>query len=136
MSGAAAGARPRALVIEDEESFRGVLRDFLESRGCEVVVAADGLEGFRQASRGRFDLVTVDINMPGVNGVEALRGMQIVGQSAALVVISGYLSEDLAAECRQAGAAAVLAKPVELSRLGGILDELLAGRKGAPDGGE
>jgi CheY-like chemotaxis protein len=120
--------RTRVLVIDDEANFTSLLRDFLEFRGCEVTVAGGGLEGFRQASRHRFDVITVDINMPGVNGVEALRSMQMVGQPAKAIVISGFLSDEVAAECRSAGAAAVLTKPVELARLGEIIGDLV-GRK-------
>ena len=117
--------KPRVLVIDDEEAFVRMLKEYLEIKGCQVTVADGGLEGFRQASRREFDLITVDINMPGVNGVEALRSMQIVGQSAKVVVISGYLSDGVAADCRAAGVKAVLAKPVELARLGEIIKDLL-----------
>ena len=121
----ASPARPRVLIVDDEKPFAHLLRDYLTLKGCEVAVADGGLEGFRQASRGRFDLVTLDINMPEVNGVEALRSMQMVGQAARVVVISGYLSDEVTAECRAAGAAAVLAKPVDLAHLGEVFVELL-----------
>ena len=127
----AAEAR-RILVIDDEESFSRVLAEFLETRGYQVTVASDGLEGFRRATRERFDLITMDINMPALGGVEALRSMQMVEQPAKTVVISGYLTEEVTAECRQAGAAAVLAKPVELRHLGEVIAGLTGG--GSPGG--
>jgi two-component system chemotaxis response regulator CheY len=113
------------LIIDDEKPFADLLRDYLLAKGYEVAVADGGLEGFRQASRSRFDLVTMDINMPEVNGVEALRSLQMVGQSARIVVISGYLTDQVSADCRAAGAAAVLAKPVDLAHTGRIFGELL-----------
>lgn len=119
---------PRVLVIDDEENFRQMMLDFLGGRGCQVEVAGDGLEGFRRATRERFDVITVDINMPGVNGVEALRSLQVIESPAKLIVISGYVTDEIAAECREAGAHAVLVKPVKLSHLGEVVDELLRNR--------
>ena len=121
----ASAPRPRILVIDDEEHFARLLQDFFEHCGYEVTVSLGGLEGFREASRRSFDLITLDINMPGVNGVESLRSMELVGQPAKVVVISGFLTEEIAADCRAAGAAAALAKPVELAQLGAVVAGLL-----------
>jgi CheY-like chemotaxis protein len=120
-------ARPvRILVIEDDNPFARMLEDFFETRGWEVAVALGGLEGFREASRARYDVITLDINMPEVSGVETIRAMQLVGQDARIVVVSGYLTKQVAAECRAAGAAAFLAKPVEMAHLGELIEKLLA----------
>ena len=122
---------PRVLVIDDEENFCRLMFDFLSGRGCQVEVAGDGLEGFRRATRERFDVITVDINMPGANGVEALRSLQMVESPAKLIVISGYVTDEIAADCRGAGADAVLVKPVKLNHLGDVVDELLRGKDAA-----
>lgn len=121
-------ARPRVLIVDDDSSFAGMLSDFLDGRGCGVETAVDGLEGFRRATRENFDLVTIDINMPGVNGVEALRSLKLVDSPASIVVISGFLTEKVILECREAGADEVMRKPVELSSLGLVIDGLLGGR--------
>ncbi len=65
--------------------------------------------------------------MPGVNGVESLRSLNLVGQGARVVVISGFVTDEIADDCRAAGAAAVLEKPVELAELGRLADELVPG---------
>jgi CheY-like chemotaxis protein len=116
----------RVLVVDDEESFCQMLADFLDGRGYSVETARDGLEGFRLATREQFDLVIADINMPGVNGVETLRSLQMVENPAKLVVISGYVTDEIAAQCREAGCSEVLNKPVELNRLGELIERLLA----------
>jgi len=115
---------PRILVVDDEKSFAHLVEDYFKARGWDVVVALGSLEGFREASRGRFDVITLDINMPEVSGVEAIRAMQLVGQDARMVVVSGYLVDGVAGACRAAGTAAVLAKPVELAHLGDVVEEL------------
>ena len=65
--------------------------------------------------------------MPELDGVEALRSMQMVRHPAKMVVISGYLSDEICDDCREAGAAAVLGKPLELKRLSEVISRLLGG---------
>jgi CheY-like chemotaxis protein len=120
----------RILVIDDEESVARLLRDFLTFRGYQVAVAGDGPEGLRQAGLGAFDLVTADLSMPGMTGVELLRSLKRARPEVRVVIISGYLTDEIAAECRAAGAAAVLAKPVELAALGRLVAGLLGGNSG------
>jgi len=122
----------RILVIDDEESFRQMLSDYLRSQGFRVEVAHDGLEGFRRATREQFDLVVADINMPGVNGVETIRSLKLVDSPVAVVVVSGYVTDEIEADCRQAGCVEVLAKPVELAHLGEVITGVLGGS--APSG--
>lgn len=115
----------RILVIDDEADFCRLVQDYLGGRGYQVETARDGLEGFQRATRERFDLIIADVNMPGMNGVEALRSLQMVKSPAKMVVISGYLTDDMARDCREAGAAAVLAKPVEFPHVAEVVAELL-----------
>ncbi len=124
----AKGDGPRILVIDDDKPFLDMMAEYLAGQGYDVAVAADGLEGFRRASRERFDLITVDIKMPELGGVEALRSMQMVKHPARMVVISGYLSDEICDDCREAGAAAVLGKPLELRHLAEVISRLLGGR--------
>jgi CheY-like chemotaxis protein len=110
------------------------MKEYFEHLGWAVATAADGLEGFRAASRGHFDLITMDIKMPGVNGVDSLRSMHLVGEGARVVVISGFLTSEIGDLCRSAGASAVLEKPVELAKLGRLANELAAGEPKAKGG--
>jgi CheY-like chemotaxis protein len=118
----------RVLIVDDEQSFCRMLVDYLEARGHATEVAHDGLEGFRMATRGCYDVVVLDVNMPGVNGVETIRSLQMVDSPAAVVVVSGYITDEIEEECRRAGVAAMLAKPLELAQLGGIIEEVTSRR--------
>ncbi len=117
----------KILVIDDEKDFCQMLADFLGGMGHAVELAHDGLEGFRKATRERFDLVVADIKMPGMNGVETIRSLRLVASPVAVVVVGGYMTDEIAADCREAGCAAVLSKPVEFSNLGEIITRILAG---------
>jgi CheY-like chemotaxis protein len=121
-----AAAAQRILVIDDEVSFSKMVADFLGGRGYAVEVAHDGLDGFRKATRAQYDLVLADINMPGMNGVETIQSLRMVDSPVQVVVVSGYITPEVEADCRKAGCAEVLTKPVELSRLGEVVAAALA----------
>src|SRR6185503_8939753 len=67
-----APARARIMVVDDEEAIRDMTRDILESSGCEVVLAIDGVDALDVYRRewGRLDLVILDMVMPRMGGLE------------------------------------------------------------------
>ena len=66
----------RVLVIEDQADLRAILRDFLTASGYEVVEAETGEAGVRLAQERRPSLVLMDIRLPGIDGIEALRRLR------------------------------------------------------------
>jgi PleD family two-component response regulator len=73
----AANDRPaRALVVEDDESIRALMRETLIRAGFDVTEAGDGAEGFRTVSTSAFDLVVLDVMMPNVGGLEMCQQMR------------------------------------------------------------
>lgn len=66
----------RILVIEDESSIRGNIREMLEAEGFEVTEAFDGTEGIRKSSEHLPDLVVCDVNMPGMDGFQVLANLR------------------------------------------------------------
>ncbi len=63
----------RILLVEDDETFRGVLQTILEDDGHEVHTASDGSAGLHLLRRESFDLIISDLKMPGLGGLELLR---------------------------------------------------------------
>lgn len=68
---------PKILLVDDCADYRDVVRGLLENNGCQVVVAANGAEGLRQAIVERPDLVLVDFDMPQMNGYELVQELRI-----------------------------------------------------------
>ena len=60
----------RILIVEDDPDIAGVERDFLEIEGFDVQIVADGTEGLRQASSGNYDMILLDLMLPGMDGYE------------------------------------------------------------------
>jgi two-component system copper resistance phosphate regulon response regulator CusR len=68
------------LVVEDEISMGGLLRQGLEERNHTVTLARDGLEGIHAAETGDFDAIVLDVMMPGMDGVEVARRLRAAGR--------------------------------------------------------
>ncbi len=106
----------RVLLVDDEEDACLVLGDVLEGEGCEVVTACDPALAVDVGRSQVFDLVILDIRMPGMSGIDVLRRIRCRGHGE-IVMLTGYVDDDVAREATEAGAAAVLHKPVDLMAL-------------------
>lgn len=109
------------LVIDDNHSVRESLRFLFERRGYEVAVAVDGVQGLALAAERPFDCAMVDVNMPGLNGIEVCRRLreqaQNAGRTIAVWVMTGARTPDLAKRAVEAGAVTLLGKPFDLADL-------------------
>jgi signal transduction histidine kinase/CheY-like chemotaxis protein len=133
------GRAKRALLAEDNDINALVAQKALRRLGFDVERARDGEEASRlalAASRGatpRFDLVLMDIKMPGVDGLEAARRIRIAeaeakAPRAAIVALTASATTEDAAAATAAGFDAFLAKPVEVGRLEATIEGLLEAR--------
>ena len=64
------------LIVEDKKSLSKALKTSLEEKGHTVVLAFDGLDGLAQAETGRFDVMVLDIMLPGIDGLEVIRRLR------------------------------------------------------------
>jgi signal transduction histidine kinase/CheY-like chemotaxis protein len=110
-----AGSRRKILVVDDENANRSVMRDNLGGLGFEVSQAVNGMEAVQLAQAAPPDLVLMDIRMPVMDGLEAMRRMQQIVDLRVIPVIavSAGVTEDDQARCMTAGAKAFLTKPVD-----------------------
>jgi DNA-binding NtrC family response regulator len=100
------------LIIDDEEVVRRSFTRALDDRQCKVEQAASGAEGLRALERQRFDVVLLDLRMPGMDGIEVLAEIKRRWPKTEVVVISGYAALDTAKQAVRLGAYDCLAKPV------------------------
>ena len=78
----------RILVVEDQEDLRAILRDFLSASGYTVIEAVDGAESVAKAASERPDLVLMDVQLPDVNGLEALGRLRADERTASIPVLA------------------------------------------------
>lgn len=106
----------RVLLIDDEADACLVTGDVLEHFGCQVHSVTDPLEAVRIGSTSSFDVVLLDLRMPGMSGMEVLRRIRNGGHGA-ILVLTGFIDDELEAEAVREGATEVLHKPLDLDCL-------------------
>jgi two-component system, sensor histidine kinase RpfC len=120
----------RVLVAEDSDMNRQVFKGILEYMGLDVNFANNGIEALKRLKEEVFDLLIVDIQMPGMSGFEVINRCKslISGKSRMpIVVVTGDVTKEVQDECNELGVDWFLSKPVESERLRGVVYELLAG---------
>lgn len=85
---------PRILVVDDDKAVRAAIQMLLEHEGYEVVVADDGRSGIAAIDEGDFDLVIVDIFMPGMDGLETIREFHARDPDVPVIAMSGFMFRD------------------------------------------
>ena len=104
--------RIRVLVVDDEEVVRLGYRRVLSTDGFRVMAAGNGAEALDLMAGGRFDVVLLDLRMPGMDGLDVLRAIKERWPESEVVVITGYPSIETAKEAVKLGAYDYIAKPV------------------------
>jgi CheY-like chemotaxis protein len=107
--------KPRILIVDDEASIRAALERWFTLRGFEVHQAADGQEAVAICGKSSFDVITMDLEMPNMGGIEATVEIKKLLPEVPIIVLTGYSKNaDIAV---QNGAAKVLSKPLRLKEL-------------------
>jgi two-component system, OmpR family, copper resistance phosphate regulon response regulator CusR len=125
------GATPRVLVVEDEPKVARAIQEGLEADCYSVVVAHTGEDGFFLASSNDFDLVVLDVMLPGRNGIEILSAIRKQGRAIPVLLLTARDSIEDRVVGLDAGADDYLVKPFALPELLARLRALL--RRGKVD---
>jgi two-component system, sensor histidine kinase len=118
----------RALVVDDNALNRRVARALLEKLGGTVHEAHDGQQALEETARETFDLILMDLQMPILDGLEATRRLLARGCHTPVIGLTASAGPETALECRGAGMAGCLSKPVQLEALHLELSQALAAR--------
>ncbi len=110
------------LVIDDDPTVRDVLNEFLISEGYEVALAEDGVKGLEALKTTSFDVVLLDLMMPGMHGIEVLKQMQdTINSPTPCIIITAHGTIQNAVEAMKLGAYDYVTKPFRLEEVGIII---------------
>ena len=106
------------MIVDDAAFMRMKLKDILEKNGYSVVAEAqNGVEAIEKYKEVRPEIVTMDITMPEMDGIEALKGIKGIDANAKVVMCSAMGQQALVVEAIQAGAKDFVVKPFQPSRV-------------------
>jgi two-component system, NtrC family, response regulator HydG len=107
----------KVLVVDDDRSMVKTICDILRISGFGAESAFSGEEALEKVKRERPDCILMDIKMPGINGVEALRRIKEFLPDLPVVLMSAYATDEQAEEAKNNGALALLTKPIDIQML-------------------
>lgn len=118
----------RLLVVDDDRAFRLSTTALLKADGYEVEGAENGREAAEVLRKSTYDLVLLDVRMPGIDGLQLIEALRLWGHATPILMISGHGTVDLAVKALHLGADDFLTKPVEPSVLSARVAALLERR--------
>jgi CheY-like chemotaxis protein len=107
----------RVLVVDDEPEVRQLLGEFLSGRGYDVLLAASGMQALDALDAQRFDLVLLDVAMPELDGVEALKRIVMIDPPVPVIMVTANADISLTSKLLAMGAVDYIPKPFDLDYL-------------------
>ena len=105
------------LLVDDEVDIVEVLAERLEARGLKVDTAGDGQAALVKAAERTFDAILLDMAMPGLDGIQTLRGLLEINSDLQVILLTGQATLRQAVEAMKLGALDLMEKPVEIEQL-------------------
>ena len=104
----------KVLIVDDEPDYCDALGESLRSRGFEVAIALSGEEALPAYMQEKPDVVLLDIQMPGMDGLETLRELKALDQGANVIMVTVIADDEIAKQAMAEGALDYIIKPVDL----------------------
>jgi len=108
----------KILIVDDEEAVRELFSELLEKEGHKTSVCATGEETLEMLKKENFDVVLLDIKLPGISGLEVLKNIRDAYKNLPVVMITGFgYDEDLIAKTKQFGCSGYIGKNMPISQI-------------------
>ena len=107
----------KVLIVDDETNICGLLRESLSDRGYQCTTAQSAAQALERLNEFKFDVVLLDVGMPGMSGVELLNRVKSSYRSLAVIMLTAVDEVGTAVETMKAGASDYITKPFDLDRV-------------------
>ncbi|MEM2159705.1 MAG: response regulator [Candidatus Nitrosotenuis sp.] len=117
----------KILVVDDASFMRTVLKDIIKSNGLatEVLEAGDGVDGVKAYQANKPNLVTMDVNMPRADGIQALRAIMKIDPTAKVVMVTSVEQKQIVQDAMKLGARDYIVKPFDKTTVGLVINKVL-----------
>jgi DNA-binding NtrC family response regulator len=119
---------PRILVVDDEKAMRESLNDWLKEDGYQVGLAESGNKAIDMARNDPWEVILLDLKMPGMNGLETLKKLKEVRPDAEILMMTAYATVDTAVQAMKEGAFDYLVKPFDPDEVEMLIQKIVAHR--------
>ena len=126
-------SKPRLLIVEDEAAIRAGLEDVFVYHGYAVDTAAEGREGLRKALSGRFDLILLDVMLPGLDGFTICERIRAVDREQPIILLTAKTSDEDIVQGLRLGADDYVGKPFSVTQLVARVEAVLRRARLASD---
>ena len=107
----------KTLIVEDKAKLADAIKEYLVNRKIDTTVRYDGLEGYREARTGVYDVIVLDLMLPNKDGLSIIRDLRACHIQSPIIVLTAKASTEDKVECLLAGADDYLTKPFALEEL-------------------
>jgi DNA-binding NtrC family response regulator len=108
---------PKILLVDDEDRFRTTMRKMLSGHGLDVTDVDNGQAALNALTAQSYDVVVLDLRMPGLDGVQTLKAMKALHPDLEVIILTGHASMDDAMAIMQLGGTEYLLKPCSVEEL-------------------
>lgn len=105
------------LIIDDEKNICSTLKEIFMDWGCNVETAQSGEKGILKCEKSSFDLILLDVNLPGIDGLETFKKIKKISNEVEILMVSGHSGIDIAVEAIKLGAYDFIEKPLSMARI-------------------
>ncbi len=117
------------LVVDDQFGDRETLKTILEDKGYRVATASDGAEAIKMVKERHYDIIFLDIKLPGIDGVETFERVKEIDSRVAVIMMTGYTEEDLVKRAISGGAYTCIYKPFDMEKVIALVDNIAGDQK-------
>ena len=107
----------KILLVDDEQDFLDALSERMRARGMDVATSSSAEDALVTAEKGNFDAVVLDLRMPGMDGLEALRILKQKDPKLQVILLTGHATVQQSVEAMKQGALDLLEKPADIETL-------------------
>lgn len=116
--------RNSILVVDDNKDFADVFCDILRSNKYNAESCYGGEQALKKAEKTAFDIMFVDIRMPGMDGIETLRRIKKMSPDTRVIMMTGYSVDEMVHKAIEEDASDIIYKPFEIDKVLGLISQL------------